>query len=307
MIGRLFAALGLAMVLAASPVVASTPAASAIALPDEPEGIPLYGKDTPGKASSENWTQFMGRELVVRNVTRPTLTPYLPAPDKATGAAVIVSPGGGFMMLAMENEGWRVAKAFADRGIAAFVLKYRLLETPSADKDFMPFMMKAMSAGAAGIPSDPGTLDPAATEDGLAALAMVRARADEWGVDPDRVGMIGFSAGAIMALDTVLKGKPEQRPDFFGYIYGPQNEVAVPEDAPPMFDALAMDDPLFGNRGFGVANAWRAAKRPVELHAYEKGGHGFGLGRPDTTTPLMLDQFVAWMAMHGFLKQPQDK
>jgi hypothetical protein len=91
---------------------------------------------------------------------------------------------------------------------------------------------------------------------------------------------------------------------FFGYIYGPQARVDVPANAPPMFDAIALDDPFFPNIGFPVAQAWLAAKRPVEIHGYQRGSHGFGLGVPGTTTTLVMDEFVAWVAMQGFLKHP---
>jgi hypothetical protein len=96
--------------------------------------------------------------------------------------------------------------------------------------------------------------------------------------------------------------KPGAGPDFFGYIYGPQATVRVPKDAPPMFSAIAFDDPLFPTMGFPIAAAWHKAKRPVEVHAYERGGHGFGLGVEGTTTTLLFEQFVAWMDMQGFLK-----
>ena len=249
----------------------------------------------------------MGRELVVRNITRPTLTPVLPSPEKATGAAVIVAPGGAFMMLSMENEGWRVARALADCGVAAFVLKYRLLPTPADDGAFIASMVRTMGPAISGKGALPKIEDPVSTQDALAALALVRAQAGQWGVDPHRVGVIGFSAGAITTLNAVLAAGPGEGPDWFGYIYGPMTAVNVPADAPPMFAALAMDDPLFGNGEFGIASAWQKAHRKVELHVYQQGSHGFGLGRPGTTTTLMLDQFTAWLAMQGFLAKKDAK
>jgi acetyl esterase/lipase len=136
----------------------------------------------------------------------------------------------------------------------------------------------------------------------LAALALIRQNAAKYGIDPKRVGMMGFSAGAMTSLNSVMAAKPGAGPDFVGYIYGPQATVRVPKDAPPMFSAIAFDDPLFPSMGFPIAAAWHKAKRPVKVHAYERGGHGFNLGVQGTTTTLMLDQFVAWMDMHGFLK-----
>jgi dienelactone hydrolase len=130
---------------------------------------------------------------------------------------------------------------------------------------------------------------------------MVREQAGRWGVDPKRVGMMGFSAGAMTTLNAALEGKPDERPAFIGYIYGPMMPVEVPVDAPPMFAALTMDDPLFGGGGFGIIDSWHRAKRPVELHAYEKGGHGFGTGRPGTTTSLVMDEFSLWLKSRGLL------
>ena len=109
----------------------------------------------------------------------------------------------------------------------------------------------------------------------------------------------------MTAMNTVLATKGAEGPRFFGYIYGPQARVEVPANAPPMFDALAFDDPLMPSMGFPVAAAWREAKRPVELHAYQKGGHGFGVGLPGTTTFLVIDEFTAWLSMQGFLSSPQ--
>lgn len=281
---------------------ADMPVPVAATAPAEPDAIPLYGDKTPGSVTGENWSLYFGRDFNVRNVTRPTLTPVLPDPARATGAAVIVAPGGAFMGLSMSHEGWQVAHALADRGIAAFVLKYRLLPTPADEKAAGAYIWKMMVAGLPDPDAMPTLTDPAATEDGLAALRMVRAHAGQWHIDPARVGMIGFSAGAMTSLATVLAARPGEGPAFFGYIYGPQARIAVPDGAPPMFDAIALDDPLFPHRGgFPIAEAWLAAKRPVEIHGYQKGSHGFGLGIPGTTTTLVLDEYIAWLAMQGFL------
>jgi dienelactone hydrolase len=299
-----FLAFLLPQTLAAQP---ADPKVESINAPAEPDAIPLYGDATPGKAENETWTKYFGNAVIVRNVTRPTLTPFLPAPGKANGSAVIVAPGGAFMLLAIDPEGWRVARALADRGITAFVLKYRVMPTPVGIADAAAFMDKKVKDGLPDPRKLPTLQYPAATDDAIAALAMVRARAGKWGIDPKRVGMIGFSAGAMTSLNTVMAAKPGAGPDFFGYIYGPQAKVRVPTNAPPMFATIAFDDPLFPTMGFPVVEAWHNAKRPVELHAYERGGHGFGLGVPGTTTTMMLDQFVGWMDMMGFLKSEATK
>jgi acetyl esterase/lipase len=267
----------------------------------EPKAMPLYAEAT-GSPSTEIWDKMGNGERVVRNVTRPMLTPVLPEPGKATGAAVLVAPGGGFAMLSMDNEGWPVAKWLADHGIAAFVLKYRLLPTPADEATHNRQSMETIAKAMSGKGGPPEIKAPLATQDAIAALKLVRANSAKWGVDPSRVGMIGFSAGAMMSLRAVLQGSGAERPNFFGYIYGPMDGVTVPAEAPPMFAALAMDDALFGGRGFGIVEAWKKAGRPVELHAYEQGNHGYGMGRPGTTTTMMMPEFYAWLEARGIVE-----
>jgi acetyl esterase/lipase len=296
-------------VCASMPVLAQNapPQAVAVAAPAEPDAIPLYGDKTPGSVTTEQWARFMGRDLAVRNVTRPTITPVLPDPAKATGAAVVVAPGGAFMILAMDHEGWAVARALADRGIAAFVLKYRLNTTPRDEAESGKFMAEQL-AKELGHPMTGDLLGKSmAPADGKAAIAWVRANAAKYGIDPARVGMMGFSAGAMTTRRVGLDADTPSRPAFLGYIYGPQDAEAVPAYAPPMFDAIALDDALFPNKGFGIAQSYLEAKRPVEIHGYQTGNHGFGLGIPGTTTTLMIDEFTAWLRMQGFLARKDNK
>jgi dienelactone hydrolase len=282
-----------------TPIPASAPA--------EPDAIPLYGDKTPGSESTETWSRMGPTNLMVRNVTRPTLTPVLPTRAKATGAAVIVAPGGAFMGLAISHEGWEVARALADRGIAAFVLKYRLIKTPVDEREAGRFMGTMMMKETANPMAGELLRDSLAPTDAKAALAMVRADAARWKIDPARVGMIGFSAGAMTSRRIAIDAPATEKPSFVGYIYGPQDSEAIPADAPPLFNAIAVDDGVFSPKGFAVATAWQAAKRPVEVHGYQRGNHGFGLGQKGTTSTLMIDQFVAWMDMNGFLKAKADK
>lgn len=294
-------AIAAALVLAmAPPAMAQMPALVPTTAPADPGAIPLYS--AMGSAGSEVWARA-GADHVVRNVTRPTLTPVLPDPAKATGAAVIVAPGGAFMLLSMDHEGWKVAHWLADHGIAAFVLKYRLLPTPADEQQAGAMMMQKLGAALKDPSAPPSITDPAATEDALTALKLVRARAGTWGVDPARVGMIGFSAGAMTSLNAAIAPEAAARPAFFGYIYGPQVAVPVPAAAPPMFAAIAWDDELFPSQGFAVEEGWKKAGRPVELHVYQQGHHGFGMGVPGTTSTGVLDQFHAWLAMNGWLKK----
>jgi acetyl esterase/lipase len=303
MIQKISTRLVLAM-LCFSPVFAQNgpPPAIPTERPAEPRAIPLYGANTPGTPASENWAIMGKRDYVIRNVTYPTLTAFLPAPRNRTGAGVIVLPGGGFMSLSVDHEGTRVAKVLAQKGIAAFVLKYRLFQTPADPAEAQRHVSQRMKE-AFSTPAGPSSLfNPDAVTDAVEALRMVRAQGGEWGVDPEKLGMIGFSAGARTVLKLVLDAPAQDRPKFFGYIYGDLSSKPVPADAPPMFAAIAFDDVLYPRGTLALAQDWQAAKRPVELHVYQKGNHGFGLGVPGTTTIMMIDQFTGWLSMQGFLK-----
>ncbi|MEC3948892.1 alpha/beta hydrolase [Sphingobium sp. HWE2-09] len=295
-----------AALLFAAPVAAQMPIPVPAQAPAEPNAIPLYPAMNAPKASTENWVRF-GQDLAVRNVTVPTLTPVLPDPAKETGAAVIVAPGGAFMLLSMEHEGWSVARWLADHGVAAFVLKYRLNQTPPDTAQAAAYMGKRMAESLRDPTAAPGITEPRATLDALAALKLVRGKAGSWGIDARRVGMIGFSAGAMTTLNAALEGQGSDRPAFIGYVYGPMLARDVPADAPPMFAAIANDDSLFPNPSYGLVEAWRRAHVPVELHAYERGNHGFGMGKPGTTTMGVMPQFLSWMAMRGLLGKSPDQ
>ncbi len=276
--------------------------------PAEPNAIPLYKGVAPGSEGAtqqEVWTKAMGREFWVRNITVPTLTPFLPKKGKGNGAAVLVIPGGGFQFVSINNEGWPVAQALADRGIAAFVLKYRVEKTPDATSEFA----KEMAARFAAPPARPDTTNrqfeapvAMARADAQTALRMIRGNAAKWGVDTKRVGMVGFSAGAMTTLATVLADDPTARPDFIAPIYGMMYAVTPPANPQPMFAALAKDDQLFYMQGFGLIESWKKAGGSVEFHYYQGGGHGFGAQKKGTTSDLWFDQFVAWMTAQGLLK-----
>ena len=303
------ALLGAAAASAQAPRFALKPATA----PDQRSAIPLYPAGTlPTPAVAEQWRTLVGdfsdgthmEARIVRNVSVPTITPVLPDPAKATGAAVVVAPGGAFLSLSMDSEGLAVARWLADHGIAAFVLKYRLNQTPTDDDAFMRKVGETMAAAGRG-DAGPEIREPRAAPDALLALALVRDGAAKWHVDPARVGIMGFSAGAMTALQSALAAERGQGPAFISYIYGPMLPIAVPEGAPPMFAAIAIDDGLFGRQGFGIVESWRKAGRPVELHAYERGDHGFGTGRPGTTTTLMMDEFRLWLDSRGLLARPR--
>jgi acetyl esterase/lipase len=135
--------------------------------------------------------------------------------------------------------------------------------------------------------------------DAEAAYAMILKNATEWGIDTKRIGMIGFSAGAGLTMHATLNSKTMHLA-FIGPIYGGMGPVKVPENAPPMFNVIASDDFLF-NAQFGVIDSWFKARRPVEFHLYQNGGHGFGLGNPNRTSNKWFDAFIHWLDVNKFL------
>jgi acetyl esterase/lipase len=286
-------------VLAQAPRDAAQPAELTIPQPAFASAIRLYPGVAPGSegaAQAELWEQ-QGNERRARNVTVPVLIPVLPAAGKANGTAVVILPGGAFRRLAMDKEGLGVATLLAQQGVAAYVLKYRLVETPAAREEMAREMRREIAAG------KPIPTFPLAVADGLRAVQLVRENAGRWGLRADRIGMIGFSAGAMTTLEVVLAPAPARRPDFAGIIYGPMGERPVPVDAPPLFVALAADDPLFAHGDFGLVSAWQKAGKPVELHFFGQGGHGFGMARQGLTSDLWADQFLAWMRMRGLVEK----
>lgn len=274
--------------------------------PDEPNAIALGTGGVEDQPAPETWFRQWG-DPMARNISKATLTPFLPVPDKANGAAVIVAPGGGFRWLSMGNEGWEVAEALREQGIASFVLKYRLHPTPESLDDFRDWMNRPRSApddssGASADeepPSRPRRDLSNQLEDAEAAYAMIVERAEEWGVDIKRLGMIGFSAGAGLTMHSTLNSQTMDLA-FIGPIYGGMEAVEVPEDAPPMFNVIATDDFLFRGQ-FDLIKSWYEADVPVEFHLYQNGGHGFGLGNPNRTSNRWFDAFMHWLEVNGFL------
>jgi acetyl esterase/lipase len=247
----------------------------------------------------EQWMLQNGT-IGVRNVSHPTLTPVLPA-GPSTGAAVIVAPGGGFLGLSMDAEGWQVARWLANHGVAAFVLKYRVLPTPR-DNAVWQNEFNRMIAGEKVSFANPKDTPPEALADGLAALAYVRANATRYGVDPQRIGFMGFSAGGFLTRSVVAQGGATM-PAFAAPIYPNMSALAVPAGAPPMFVTIAADDFLLrGVEGFPLIDSYRKAGREIEFHLLANGGHGFGLGRPGTASAGWIEQFHRWLDSIGMLK-----
>ena len=274
----------------------------AVAAPDRPV-VPLWPNGAPGsearKAEPEKVTPNGSN---VSNIHHPTLLVYLPAKDKATGCAVIVAPGGGHRNLAIQHEGYNVAQWLAERGVAAFVLKYRLARD------------EANPAGAA----QPYTIERDALADAQRAIRIVRARAAEWQVNPAAVGIIGFSAGGEVASFAAMRpeaGKPDAadpidrqnaRPDFQGLIYPGQSGKIMPEKgAPPAFLACGFGDRKDISEGLAeVYLRFKRAEVPTELHIYAGAGHGFGV-RDSNKSPAgaWIVRFHEWLADRKFLTQ----
>ena len=242
----------------------------------------------PGVApGSEHWTQhertFTNTPVgtVIQNVVTPTLTAYLPPKGRSTGTGVVIAPGGAFVALAIDLEAIDVARWLQQRGIAAFVLKYRTVEKK---QDGVP-AMDMDTAGRYGI------------ADGMQALRVVRRHAKEWGVAPDRVGFIGFSAGAMVASGALLQRDTAARPNFAALIYGAPFGVMprIPPSLPPVFMAWAKDDNVALRPVVRFRDALVAAGQKPEVHEYAAGGHGFGMKKQGTPSDRWIDDLYRWM------------
>ncbi len=269
--------------------------------------ISLYPGTPPGSTPetypekeyfSKSWNT-----QVVANVTKPTLTVFKPSADLKNGTAIVICPGGGFMALSINSEGTDVAKYLAAKGVTAFVLKYRLAHTgDDATEEFTK-----MYADREKFRQILATVVPQSIADGLAAVTYVRQHAADFGVSADRVGIIGFSAGGTVAAGAAFRYAPEGRPAFVAPIYAAASffrDAAVPADAPPMFIAAATDDNLgLAPDSIALYEKWTSAKKPTEIHMYEKGGHGFGMHKQNLPTDHWIDRFSDWLDLLGLLKK----
>lgn len=269
--------------------------------------IPLYAKGAVASLGVPETRDTLAEtgETIIFNVSDPTLELFRPAPGTANGTAVIIAPGGGFVGLGYYTGGTDIARRLAEKGVTALVLKYRTIRSPDDAMHMPEVHMKEMEAimarAKSGEPSQvpPFAGEPHAVEDGLRAMAIVRSRAAQWGIDPERIGFIGFSSGAFLAADLAI-GDKETRPDFVGLLYGGLR-MPVPADASPAFIAAAADDEYMPHDSVQLYTAWRKAGAPAELHIYEHGGHGFGLKPKGATSDHWFDEFIWWMRARGLL------
>ena len=276
---------------------------AAAAFAAEPITLPLWPGVPPG-SETWDWEESVREAEVppgaepktlhfIYNVTRPTLTVYRPEAALATGTGIIVCPGGGFSYLIYDHEGTDVARWLNSIGITAFLLKYRIRRT-----------------------GDEGAKDPAVTaerrkqivplvvEDGRQAMRLVRSRAAEWGVDPKRIGVMGFSAGAYIAVTSALETDPALRANFIAPIYpAPAPEDVQPTaDTPPMFTLQADGDNVPRGNTIRLYQAWNKAKVPAEMHIYQHGGHGFSMLKMNAPIDTWTDRFREWLGAIGMLK-----
>jgi len=263
-----------------------------------PQSILLWPAGAPGsegKSAEESVRVTEAGEHVVSSVHHPSITPYLPAREKATGAAVIVIPGGGHSELWMDHEGYNVAKFLSERGVAAFVLKYRLAREKGSTY----------------------TIEGDELHDVQRAIRLVRSRATEWGADPARVGVMGFSAGGELAAlastrydggvagATDVVERESSKPAFQALVYpGIPHDLKLSAETPPAF--LACGEKDRPDIAQGLPELYLALKRAgvsAELHVYAGVGHGFGL-RESTRPPVSgwPQLFLEWLNSEGFLK-----
>jgi acetyl esterase/lipase len=269
--------------------------------PAEHPTVLLWPNGAPGSEgkTDDERHRIVGDRLVVSGVDRPSLTVYLPPKNKSTGAAFIVAPGGSHRELWITHEGYRVADWLSSRGIAAFVLKYRLQGDEGAGY----------------------TVQGHALPDMLRAVRLVRSRAAEWNIDPDRVGVIGFSAGSMLAgLAAVRFDDPAPspadaidalpaRPSFLALIYGSpfaapgRYQAKVRKDMPPTFLCAGSDDAIAASYP-DLFKELKAAGVPVELHLYSGVGHGFGIhGAVPPSVAAWPEQLRDWLFDLGFLSR----
>jgi acetyl esterase/lipase len=266
--------------------------------------LPIWPGVAPGSehaSQQETTSPFPGGKFtVIRNIVRPTLTVYLPEHGLATTTGVIIAPGGAFRFVNFEVEGTEVARWLVARGIAAFVLKYRVVETSSSDVLMWADVMIRM-ANPEPLIAALGETGRFAVADGMQAMKVVRAHAKEWGVAENRIGFVGFSAGAMVASRVLLGSAQADRPAFAAPIYGaPFGEMSpIPERLPPVFLAYASDDGLVSRHVDAFYAALRKAGLHPELHVYDRGGHGFGMTRQGTSSDYWIEDFYHWLESHG--------
>lgn len=265
---------------------------------ETPTEIPLWANGAPGFESRRN-EPTKAKDWWIKNIHNPSITVYQAPKEKATGTAVVICPGGGHRELVFNAEGREAAEFLNSIGVTALVLKYRLAREENS----------------------PYTLEKHVREDAYRAMRLVRSRAKEWNVDPNRIGMLGFSAGGeVVALIAYSTGegnptatdpidKVNGKPDFQMLVYPGPNFIpeTIPKDAPPVFLLAANDDPCCSGSVFNLLQRYRAASVPVEAHLYTQGAHGFNMGNRSSLNSIKTwpQRMADWMSDTGLLKPAQ--
>jgi acetyl esterase/lipase len=271
--------------------------------------VQIYEGAVPG---TESWDWQEGiqegsswRTQVVYNVAKPSLTIFAPDPAIANGTSVIICPGGGFVALAMGNEGYDVAKWLVKKGVTCFVLKYRLAHINTTDA--VKYFNDAIHDRDEEKLKNQQSAIPYSIADGKAAIKYVRAHAADFNINPDKIGIVGFSAGGTVAASAAFNYTPANKPNFVApiYAYFPKEmQGKVENDAPALFLAVAANDPLnLQPHSVDLFTAWNTVKKDAELHVFNQGGHGFGMRVQQTTSDTWIERFSEWMIAQKLLKK----
>ncbi len=274
----------------------------------------IWPENPPRGSESSTWHEQIetrNGNRMVRNVVIPSLTLYKASAGKANGTSVIIAPGGAFRLLMVDYEGVDLARILVQRGITAFVLRYRLMQTPESEADMSVYLEKLnqqlLTADA--ISENPPAFDDAtkaalgiAEEDERQAIRYVRQHAAEWALDPHRIGILGFSAGGAAVMGPVMQHDSLSRPDFAAPIYPAyRTATPVPDDAPPLFIVMADDDKLISpNSSARLYMAWHSARKSAELHIFSRGNHGFGMKKQHLPVDGWVDLLSGWLESSGF-------
>ncbi|MGI9531186.1 alpha/beta hydrolase [Lutimonas sp.] len=237
---------------------------------------------------------------VVTNVSTPTLAYFQADPEVNTGVSVIVAPGGGLYALSIESEGNQVAAWLTQKGINVFVLKYRLVPT---GEDGVADISTLAEKNPAKIGEEVAKVLPYSIADGLEAINYVRTNASELGVDTEKIGFMGFSAGGAVTMGVAYNYSKHNRPDFLVPVYAWTDAMPVQtpkKDAPPMIVICASDDPLGLAQGsVDIYNSWLRSELNAALHMYSKGGHGFGMREQGLPSDSWIERFYEWSITEG--------
>ena len=288
--------------------------------------VPLFDGPVPGNKGTVNiesaMTDPQGDTLILRGVSIPTITAYIPPKDKATGAAVIILPGGGLQLLSWASEGGVVAEWYRDHGVAAFVLKYRLHDgSPQAEQPQRPPQRPQAQPTQGQAAPRPAGLEVYQVDESIKtlreehspimaleqldaeqAIRYVKAHAKEWNIDPAKIGYLGFSAGGCIAIYAVMRNTdPAVMPAFLATMYGPPVTVMrVPENAPKLFVATRADHQNVAPGCLSLYLEWQKHGIPSEIHIYGNGKGGFGSAVNNTTSDDWKESLLHWMKVEGF-------